>query len=64
MLQYADKTKPLARANAGFSENDPDTMCARVRSHGYAIAEEDRQTLWHSAVVRFGLAGEAADRAC
>lgn len=43
----------MARANAGFSENDPDTMRRLVESAGYEIVEEDTKTLWHSAVVRF-----------
>lgn len=53
VLQYSDKTKPMARANEGFSENDPDTMRRLVESTGYEIVEEDTKTLWHSAVVRF-----------
>jgi cyclopropane fatty-acyl-phospholipid synthase-like methyltransferase len=56
VIQYSDKTKPLARANEGFSENDPDRMRDLVLSHGYCIYEEDVKTLWHSSIVRFGLA--------
>ena len=55
VLQYSDKTKPLAQENPGFSDNDPERMRALVLSHAYAIREEDTGTLWHSAVVRFGL---------
>jgi ubiquinone/menaquinone biosynthesis C-methylase UbiE len=55
VIQYSDKTKPLGRRNAGFSENDPDRMRALVSSNGYAVLEEDIKTLWHSAIVRFGL---------
>jgi hypothetical protein len=55
VIQYSDKTKPLARINTGFSENDPDKMRELVLSHGYSIYEEDVKTLWHSSIVRFGL---------
>lgn len=55
VLHYADKTKPLARSNVGFSNNDPETMRALVLRQGYSIREEDTVTMWHSAVVRFGL---------
>ena len=57
-LHYSDKTKPLAQSNAGFSENQPDTMRALVSSEGYSILEEDTKTLWHSSVIRFGLPPE------
>lgn len=55
VIQYSDKTKPVAQKNASFSENDPDRMRAMVLSHGYAVYEEDVKTLWHSSIVRFGL---------
>jgi SAM-dependent methyltransferase len=55
VIQYSDKTKPLARANPGFSDNDPETMRDLVSSHGFEIYEEDTKTLWHSSVVRFGV---------
>ncbi len=55
VIQYADKTKPLARANSGFADNDPETMRQLVLDQGYAIREEDTQSLWHSAIIRFGL---------
>jgi ubiquinone/menaquinone biosynthesis C-methylase UbiE len=54
VIQYADKTKPVARKNKGFSENDPERMRALVLSHGYSVYEEDVKTLWNSAIVRFG----------
>jgi phospholipid N-methyltransferase len=56
VVQYSDKTKPLARENASFSENDPETMRALVTAAGYQIQEEDTGSLWHSAIVRFCLA--------
>lgn len=55
VIHYSDKTKPLGAKNEGFSENDPDKMRALVLSHGYSIYEEDVKTMWHSAIVRFGL---------
>ena len=59
VLQYSDKTKPLAKMNRGFSENDPDQMRNLVQSHGYYIYEEDIKTMWHSSLVRFGLRNNA-----
>lgn len=55
VIQYSDKTKPLGKSNAGFSENDPDRMRDLVFSNGYTIRDEDVKTLWHSSIVRFGL---------
>lgn len=55
VLHYADKTKPLARSNDSFSNNDPEAMRMLVRRQGYIICEEDTVTMWHSDVVRFGL---------
>jgi hypothetical protein len=55
VIQYSDKTKPMAQQNSSFSENDPDKMRALVLSHGYAIFEEDLKTMWHSSIVRFGV---------
>lgn len=55
VLQYSDKTKPLAAMNDGFSENNPDQMRKIVQSHGYNIYEEDEKTMWHSSLLRFGL---------
>jgi hypothetical protein len=51
-----DKTKPLARRNPSFAQNDPETMRALVSATGYEILEEDVVSLWHSAVIRFGVA--------
>jgi phospholipid N-methyltransferase len=55
VIQYSDKTKPLAKENKSFSENDPAKMRRLVLSHGYEIKEEDTKTLWHSSIVRIGL---------
>ncbi len=54
VIQYSDKTKPLAKANKGFSENDPETMRALVLAADYEVQEEDTGSLWHSAIIRFG----------
>ena len=59
VLHYSDKTKPLAKMNPSFSENDPDQMRNLVQSHGYYIYEEDIKTMWHSSLVRFGLRNNA-----
>lgn len=53
VLQYPDKTKEIARNNPGFSDNDPPRMRAMVEGAGYAILEEDLDTLPHSALMRF-----------
>jgi hypothetical protein len=57
VIQYSDKTKPMAQSDQGFSDNDPEKMRALVLSHGYSIVEEDVKTLWHSSVIRFGIPG-------
>jgi SAM-dependent methyltransferase len=54
VIHYSDKTKPLADAS-WFSENDPATMRALVADAGYRVEEEDTQSFWHSAVIRFRL---------
>lgn len=53
VLQYADKNKIMAQMNAGFSNNDPETMRRLILEQGYRIVEEDLTSLWHSSVVRF-----------
>ena len=55
ILHYSDKTKPLAKMTAAFSENDPDRMRRLIEAQGYCIHEEDTKTLHHSSLVRFGL---------
>jgi cyclopropane fatty-acyl-phospholipid synthase-like methyltransferase len=56
VIQYADKDKPSAQQNRGFSDNDPRRMREAVESGGYCILEEDTTSLDHSAIMRFGLA--------
>jgi cyclopropane fatty-acyl-phospholipid synthase-like methyltransferase len=53
VLQYSDKTKPEARKNNSFSENNPEIMRDAVLRAGYIILEEDLVTMHHSAIVRF-----------
>lgn len=55
VLQYSDKNKPLARANAGFCENSPEVMQKISSECGYRIIAEDTHTLWHSAVIQLEL---------
>ncbi len=55
VIHYSDKTKPIAKNNNTFSENDPAKMRELILSHGYSIFEEDTKTMWHSSIVRFGL---------
>ncbi len=55
VIQYSDKTKPLAKTVDSFSENNPLIMRELVTSHDYSIYEEDLKTLWHSSIVRFGV---------
>jgi SAM-dependent methyltransferase len=57
VIQYADQTKIMARINRDFSDNTPDRMRDMVIAAGYAIAEEDLTTMWHSSIVRFQPAG-------
>jgi hypothetical protein len=53
VIQYSDMDKERARANPGFSDNDPRRMRKMVVDAGYAIAAEDAETLPHSALMRF-----------
>jgi SAM-dependent methyltransferase len=53
VLQYADKTKPMAKLNNGFAQNTPEQMRELILSRGYRIEEEDTGTMWHSSIVRF-----------
>ncbi|HWY14199.1 MAG TPA: class I SAM-dependent methyltransferase [Rhizomicrobium sp.] len=53
VVHYSDKDKPLAKQNAGFSDNDPRRMRAMVEEAGYSIEEEDTTSLDSSAIMRF-----------
>jgi phospholipid N-methyltransferase len=54
IIQFADFDKKVARDNPNFVENNPRMMRAMVEEAGYAVLEEDA-SLWHSAMIRFGL---------
>src|SRR5579862_4699591 len=56
VIQYADKDKPKARRNQGFSRNNPRRMRNAVESSGYRIVEEDTGSLDQAAIMRFELA--------
>jgi len=57
VIQYSDKTKVMAREDAGldsgFSENDPSRMRKMVTEAGFSVIEEDLTSLWHSSLIRF-----------
>ena len=53
VIQYADKDKPRAQQNRGFSDNDPRRMRELVERAGYRIQQEDTTSLDHSAIMRF-----------
>jgi SAM-dependent methyltransferase len=53
VLQYPDKTKPAARDNPGFADNNPERMRDMVGRAGFRIVEEDLLSLPHSAMIRF-----------
>ena len=55
VIQYSDKTKPIAAAYDDFGENDPSRMKSLIEENGYRITETDDKTLWHSAIVRFAI---------
>ena len=53
VIQYSDDRKPMAKANSGFTNNNPDEMREIVQSSGFTIEKEDTHTLWHSAIIQF-----------
>jgi len=53
VIQYADKTKPLAQRNTGFGNNTPEKMLRMVRDAGYSVQDDNRWLLSHSSIVRF-----------
>ena len=56
VIQYSDKTKPLAANNPRFADNDPVRMRTMVERAGYRILQEDTTSLRNSAIMRFVLA--------
>lgn len=59
VIQYSDKTKPLARDNKGFADNDPERMRRDVLDAGFEILEENVTSLPHSSILRFALPNAA-----
>ncbi len=58
VIQYSDKTKEAARQHGDlFADTTPDIIIPMIERCGHRILEEDRTTLWHSSVVRFGPEG-------
>ena len=53
VLQYADKSKPMAAGNKGFANNRPALMRQLVMDHGYFIEAENLTVLPHSAIIQF-----------
>jgi ubiquinone/menaquinone biosynthesis C-methylase UbiE len=53
VIHYSDKTKVMAQANEGYSQNTPDRMRALVSDAGFRILEEDLTTLGNGSLVRF-----------
>jgi SAM-dependent methyltransferase len=50
-LQFSNKSKPLARDNPDFSENNPDTMTHLLENHDFHVMHIDDETLPHSSIV-------------
>lgn len=59
VIQYSDMTKPRAQMTKAFSDNRPSRMLPMIERHGYAIEDDNRWLLPHSAIVRFTLAPQA-----
>lgn len=56
VIQYSDKRKARAQElGEGFTDTTPDVIRGWLRDRGLKILEEDTESLWHSAVVRFGI---------
>lgn len=54
VVQYADKTKPNARANPSFSETTPALMAGFAARHGLTVREQNTTLLDHSAIIVLG----------
>jgi SAM-dependent methyltransferase len=55
VIQYSDKTKEAARQHGEwFTDTTPDIIIPLVQECGHRVIEEDRLSLIHSSVVRFG----------
>ncbi|MCC7011890.1 MAG: class I SAM-dependent methyltransferase [Planctomycetes bacterium] len=56
VIQYSDKRKPRAAGNPGFAPMDVELMHALLARTGFAVEEEQNETLPHSNIVRARLA--------
>lgn len=54
VIQYSDKTKPIAATKPDFADNNEEIMRGLVEKHGFTVYEEENRTLAHSNVMRFG----------
>jgi len=53
VIQYSEKTKPLAASCAGFSNTTAKTMRKLVLDSGFSIISEDLDTIPHSNIIHF-----------
>jgi SAM-dependent methyltransferase len=53
VIQYADKTKPEAAQNPGFSDLRPSIVRQAVLEQGFFIENENLTVLPHSSIVQF-----------
>jgi SAM-dependent methyltransferase len=53
VIQYSDKTKPVAAANPGFSELRPPIVRQAVLDRGFFIENENLTVLPHSSIIQF-----------
>jgi len=51
IVHYADKRKPIAAENAGFSDMDRERMEALLAATGLTVLEHDDEVMFHSNVV-------------
>lgn len=51
VCQFSNKSKPLARSNPDFSENDPVRMRGLLESCGFEIVTLDDDLMVHSTIV-------------
>jgi SAM-dependent methyltransferase len=51
VVHYADKRKPIAAENAGFSDMDRERMEALLDATGLTVLEHDDEVMFHSNIV-------------
>jgi ubiquinone/menaquinone biosynthesis C-methylase UbiE len=59
VIQYSDKSKPMAQSNQGFAENYPNRMRRAVLDRGFFIESENLTVMNHSAIIRFARSADA-----